>query len=98
MFLEILERSSTISFLFTSVASTAGNVMANVATMPATISMSGTQNSLTRTFEQQNWNVNKDNLIYAMSNQLSKFDQLDDRFIQFCISKLVNKPFDFRKT
>jgi hypothetical protein len=81
-------------FLFTSMASTAGNVMANVATMQG---IGAAQSSLARTIEQQNWSINKDSLIYAMANQLSKFDQLDERFATFCISKLINKSFDFRK-
>ncbi len=98
LFLEIIERSSTMFFLFTSMASTAGNVMANVATLPGIGGGGGgAQNTFARSFEQQNWIINKDNLIYAMANQLSKFDQLDERFATFCISKLINKSFDFRK-
>ncbi len=71
-------------------ASTAGNVMSNVATNP-------TQANLTRSLETQSWTANKENLIYAMSNQIGKFDQLDERFIIFCISKFINSTFDFRK-
>jgi hypothetical protein len=84
------------------VASTAGSVMANVATNMSSMSGGGgsgqqSGSAFVRSFDQQNWNVNKDNLIYAMANQLCKFDQLDERFVTFCISKLINKPFDFRK-
>ena len=44
----------------------------------------------------QNWNINKENLIYSMANQLAKYDQLDEQFMQFCISKLICMEFNFK--
>jgi len=40
--------------------------------------------------------ANKENLIYAMCNQLNQFNQSDERFVEFCIKMLLNQPFSFQ--
>jgi hypothetical protein len=76
------------------VATAAGNVMVNVATNPVSLA---SQSTFTRPFDQQNWNINKENLVYSMANQLSKYDQLDERFIEFCCNKILNQDFNLKK-
>lgn len=84
LFVELLERSSTMSFYFTSVASAAGNAVIN-------------QMMLSTGNTAQNWSVNKENLIYEMANQLSRFDELDERFMQYCLTKILCMEFSFKK-
>jgi hypothetical protein len=81
---------------FVSVASAAGQI-ANVATNPSSIASIATPSTFTRPFEQQNWIANKENLVYAMCNQLSQFDETDEKFAEFCIKILINQPFSFQK-
>lgn len=90
LFLELMERSSTMSFYFASVASAAGNAMVTAATTNPMMLMSSGSSS-------QHLAVNKENLVYAMANQLSRFDETDERFLQFCLSKLLCMEFNFKK-
>jgi len=97
LFLTLIERSSNLSFLITSslatVASAAG-VVANLASNPIT---SITNTNINKSFDQQQtWMANKENLIYAMCNQLNQFNQSDERFVEFCIQMLLNQPFSFQ--
>lgn len=101
VFLTLIDRSSALSFIIqsslASVASAAGAV-ANLASNPinAINLTTQTNNLFTKSFsDQQNWNLNKENLIYAMFNQLNQFDQSDERFVEFCIKMLLNEPFSF---
>jgi len=100
IFLELIERSSSMLFYltasFVSVAQTAAGVVANVS---ATNSMAN-QNAISQPNmgNQQSYaSTNKEFLIYAMCNQLNQFDQLDKRFAEFCIKLLINQPFSFDK-
>lgn len=90
LFLELVERSSTMTFMFKSVAYAAGNVVANMATNPVLIA---SQSTYTKPFDQQN----KEMLIFSMANQLFKYDHVDERFIEFCITKLLNQEFSFKR-
>jgi hypothetical protein len=92
----LIERSSKISYIITSSlasVATAAGVMANVATNPGSLA---TQTAFTRTLEAQNWTINKEYLILSMCNQLNQFEQVDERFIEFCISMITNQPFTFK--
>ena len=105
IFLELVERSSSMLFYltasFVSAAQTAAGVVATVASSNsvATSASSQSQNSMAQSTisNQSNNATNKENLIYAMCNQLNQFDQLDKRFAEFCIKMLINQPFSFEK-
>lgn len=86
LFFELIDRSYSKSFFLASMASAVVNVAAT------TSSLSGQS---VRSFDQQNISINKDYLLYSMANQLKKFDQDDPRFMEFCISKIINQPFSF---
>lgn len=92
IFLTLIERSSTTSFLITSALVSVGTV-ASIAMNP-----SASQNAI-RNFEanNSNWSANKEHLIYAMCNQLNLFDQTEYCFVECCISLLINQPFTFKK-
>ncbi len=85
LFLSLIERSSTTAFFFTSSLVNAANVVGYAAANPIMA-----QQSLNRNLEQQTSQSNKEYLIYAMCNQLNQFDQIDERFVEFCIGKLLN--------
>jgi len=86
LFLTLIERSSTTAFFFTSSLANAANVVSYAAANPIMA-----QQSLNRNLEQQTSQSNKEYLIYAMCNQLNQFDQIDQRFVEFCLAKLLNK-------
>jgi hypothetical protein len=88
LFLKLIERSSKISYIITSSLATAAGVMANVATNPGSLA--------TQAAFAQNWTLNKEYLILSMCNQLNQFEQVDERFIEFCISMAINQPFTFK--
>jgi hypothetical protein len=96
LFLTLLERSSSMSFLIASslakVSSVSSVVSGSATNAPLLIS----QSQFARSLEQQNWSINKENLIYSMCNQLNQFDQQDERFVEYTISMLLSQPFTFR--
>lgn len=86
LFLELIDRSFSKSYFLASMASAVVNV---------TTTTSSLSSQTSRSFDQQNFSINKDFLIYSMANQVKKFDQNDPRFMEFCISKFINQPFCF---
>ena len=100
IFLELIERSSSMLFYLTaslvSVAQTAAGVVSNVSATNSTTNQNAiAQSNLSN--QQSYVATNKEFLIYAMCNQLNQFDQLDKRFAEFCIKLLINQPFSFDK-
>ena len=95
IFLTLIERSSATSFLITSSLVSVASATGTVASMA--INPGSSQNAI-RNFEtnNSNWSANKENLIYAMCNQLNLFDQSEYCFVEFCISLLINQPFTFK--
>lgn len=95
IFLALIERSSASSLLITS---SIQSIVSAASTVTTNLANSASPQSAFRSFEQQNfaWSVKKEQLIYAMCNQLNQFDQLEPRFPEFCIGMLIGQPFQFK--